>query len=89
MSKINEICADVARVRHVMTFSDIAQSLTKGAMLGQKLNQPLVGAVLNLSMDASKRALLITEELLEEILEKTGDLKEMPEIKEKKLRTKT
>ena len=90
MSKIKEICADMAKVRHVMTFSDIAQSLTNGAVLGQKVNQPLAGAILNLSLDASKRALLISEELIEELINKDSeDLEAAPVPKATKRKIKT
>lgn len=67
MGRIKDICTDMKNIKHIMTFSDIAQALANGAVIGQKANAPLSGAVLNLSAEAGKRAVRISEDLLKKL----------------------
>lgn len=64
MTVLKQACVDIANNPHVMTFSDIATAASKGAILGAKVNNALTGAVLGVTLEASKRALLMSEEML-------------------------
>ncbi len=70
MGKLRDLCTEVKQTKHVMTFTDIAQALANGAAMGEKVHDPLSGAVLNLSLEAGKRAVCITEELLKDLAKK-------------------
>lgn len=73
MDKINELCQHTANNKHIMTFSDIGVALAKGAVAGQKTGNPdgaLLGAVLNLSLEAGKRAVLISKDMAKELKNK-------------------
>lgn len=67
MASIKKICQEMAATPQILTFSEIAQAAANGAVLGQKVNSPLIGAVLGVSLEAGKRAVLITEELLQQM----------------------
>lgn len=78
MEKIKQVCRDMSKVKQIMTFSDIAHHLAIGALTKSK--DPLPGAVLNLSLEASKRILALSQELLDKIEENNADIKTKQEI---------
>lgn len=57
----------MAQDPRILTFSDIGTAAVKGAMAGQKVNNPLAGAVISVSIVASERALQISEDLMQEL----------------------
>lgn len=67
MTVFKQACKDLANNPHVMTFSDIASAASNGAVLGAKVNNALAGAVLGVTLEASKRALLMSEEMLRQL----------------------
>lgn len=67
MSFIKDLCRDMAQDSRILTFSDIGSAAAKGALAGQKVNNPLAGAVIGVSIIASKRAVQISNELMHEL----------------------
>lgn len=65
MGLFKNLCRDIASVPKVLTFSDIAKAASNGAASWQ--NTPggaWVGAILGISMEASKRALEVSTNLM-------------------------
>lgn len=65
MGAFKKLCRDIAAIPKILTFSDIAKAAANGASSWQ--NSPgsaWVGAILGVSMEASKRALEISTDLM-------------------------
>lgn len=65
MDPVKTICQQMARDDRIMTFSDMAHAAATGAAASK--NNPVIGAVLGVSLEASKRAIHITEDLIRDI----------------------
>jgi len=66
MEPLKELCREMARDPDIMTFSDIANAASRGAVAGHKAQIPggaLTGAVLGVSLEASRRVVIITEKI--------------------------
>lgn len=53
--------------QEILTFTQIGRAVAKGVLIGDKFNNPLIGAVLSVSLEASKCAGHITERLMKEL----------------------
>ncbi len=65
MNVFKKLCRDIAAIPKILTFSDIAKAAASGASSWQ--NTPggaWVGAILGVSVEASKRALEISSDLI-------------------------
>lgn len=65
MGLFKNLCRDIAAIPKILTFSDIAKAASNGASSWQ--NTPggaWVGAILGVSMEASKRALEVSTSLM-------------------------
>ncbi len=84
MDTLKELCQAMAANPHIMKFSDIAKAAGSGAAMAQKSAQPqapLIGAVLGVSIEASKRALVMSEELLQQYSEEDKEQKPRSRVK--------
>ncbi len=66
MEKIAYICREVSDTQHVLTYKERKRSLLKGAITGARFGHPIEGAVANLSLEASKKVLLISRDIVKE-----------------------
>lgn len=67
MDNFAELCREMAKQKHIMSFSDIGVALSTGAAAGKKSNivgGVAIGAILGLSAEASIRVVAISKELL-------------------------
>jgi hypothetical protein len=67
MDKLAQICRDAAQYEHIMTFSEIGQAISRGAIAGHKAKIPggaLTGAVVGLCVETGGKVVLITQDLL-------------------------
>ena len=74
MPFIEELCKEMSNNPNILTFSEIAMALSEGAVLGQKTQVPggvVIGATLNLSLEAGKRAMAIADEMMDELKQRT------------------
>lgn len=67
MPDIAQLCRQMAQEPKILSFSEIAKAAADGALIGQKVNNPLIGAVLGVSLQAGHRAVAMTEELLAQL----------------------
>lgn len=67
MQKFKQVCREMAADQRILTFSQLAKAATEGALVGQKINSPVIGAVLGMSLQAGKQAVYITQDLLDQI----------------------
>lgn len=67
MTFIKDLCHDMAQDPRILTFSDIGVAAAKGAIAGQKVNSPLAGAVISVSIVAGERAVQISKDLMQEL----------------------
>jgi len=67
---LQQLCQEMARNPHIMTKEDIVQAAIAGATWGQDINQPLLGAVLGVSVEASRRAGLLAKDLIQDLSSK-------------------
>lgn len=66
MDFIEQLCKEMAKNPHIMSFSDIGKAVTTGAIAGKKTGQPggvVIGASLGLSLEASKRVVAMVDDL--------------------------
>lgn len=69
MPGLKDFCNDMQRCPHVMTFTEIGEALTTGAIVGHKSGVPggiVIGAVLGLCVEAGNKVKAISEDLLTE-----------------------
>ena len=69
MDFFEQLCQEMAKNPHVLTFGDIGVALGRGALVGQQLKIPggiVLGAVAGLSLEALQRVENITEDLIKE-----------------------
>ncbi len=85
MEHFKQLCRDMSENPHIMTFSDIAHAAASGVAVGQKAKvDPVTSAVLGVSLEAGRRAVRMTEELIEELARENKDPKPKPRAKNKK-----
>lgn len=63
---LKQLCQEMAKNPHIMTKDDFVRAAALG-VCGNKLNDPLLGAVLGVSIEASRRAGLLARELLQKL----------------------
>ena len=64
---LKTLCQDMAANPNILTFSELGQAAMRGAILGKKVHQPLIGAVLGVSLLAGDRAVSMTKGLIAEL----------------------
>ncbi|HSX19932.1 MAG TPA: hypothetical protein VLG38_02260 [Gammaproteobacteria bacterium] len=70
MEAIKKICRNMAANPnpHILTFSQLGNAAARGAILGNKVNNALAGAVLSIALKAAESAVKTTEDLIKEIV---------------------
>lgn len=69
MPDIKDFCKDMQRCPHIMTFTEIGEAITAGAIAGHKSRVPggvVIGAVVGLCIEAGTKVVAISEDLLTE-----------------------
>ena len=64
MMFVADLCRDMANSK-ALTFSELGNAAARGAIAGQKVGNPLAGAMLGMSMVALNRAEEIAEDLID------------------------
>lgn len=69
MDLIANVCREMSRNEHIMTYSQIGAAITKGAAVGIKSGVPggiVIGATLALSLEASESVVNLAKDLMYE-----------------------
>ncbi len=67
MEQFKQLCRDLAENPDVMKWPDIAAAAGNGAAIGARIQQPFIGAIAGVAYEAAKRAVTMSEKMLQQL----------------------